>query len=118
MTSLYFYIIYLYTWKCHEETSCVPILNKQKCHFFFYKIKEQECGTGPALGFGTSGREEEVGKECGRIKKDMCVYIYIIKWDLLVRKERLQLEKYSRAQKPVAEDICIFLRHLIQESNS
>jgi hypothetical protein len=23
-----------YTWKCHKETPCVAILNKQKYHFF------------------------------------------------------------------------------------
>jgi hypothetical protein len=30
--------------------------------FFIYKIEEQERETGLAWGFGTSGREEEVGK--------------------------------------------------------
>jgi hypothetical protein len=29
-------------------------------------------------------------------------FFQYINWDLLVRKERLQLEKSSRAQKPVA----------------
>jgi hypothetical protein len=23
-----------YIWKCHKETPCIDILNKQKCHFF------------------------------------------------------------------------------------
>jgi hypothetical protein len=31
---------YIYTWKCHNERlckrPCVAILNKQKCHFFFF----------------------------------------------------------------------------------
>jgi hypothetical protein len=48
---------------------CITILNKQKCLFFpfFYKIGEQEGGTGHALGGGVGpcGRGEEVGKGCG-----------------------------------------------------
>jgi hypothetical protein len=42
---------YIYAWKCHKETPCVGILNKQKCLFFLffmYKIGEQECGTDSA----------------------------------------------------------------------
>jgi hypothetical protein len=39
--------------ECHKETFCVAILNKQKCHFFFfYKIQGQEDRTGPAWGEG------------------------------------------------------------------
>jgi hypothetical protein len=30
----------MYTWKCHNETPCVAILNKQKCHFS--KMKEKK----------------------------------------------------------------------------
>jgi hypothetical protein len=42
------------------QGNSLTILNKQKCHFFFlYKIGEQEGGSGPVLGVGTSGREEE-----------------------------------------------------------
>jgi hypothetical protein len=41
---------------------CVAVLNKQKYHFFFfYKIREQACGTVTACRFDTSGRGEEVG---------------------------------------------------------
>jgi hypothetical protein len=32
------------------------ILNKQKCHFFFYRNGEQEGKTGPVWGVSTSGR--------------------------------------------------------------
>jgi hypothetical protein len=43
--------MYISTWKCRRETPCIAILNKQKCHFFFfYKIIEQENGTGPTWG--------------------------------------------------------------------
>jgi hypothetical protein len=42
------------------QGNSLTILNKQKCHFLFlYKIGEQEGGSGPVLGVGTSGREEE-----------------------------------------------------------
>jgi hypothetical protein len=43
----------MFTWKCHKETPCVAILNKQKVpfslsFFFLYKIGEQKGGTSPA----------------------------------------------------------------------
>jgi hypothetical protein len=41
---------HIYTWKCHEEAPCVAILNKNVILFFFYKIAEQEVGTGPVWG--------------------------------------------------------------------
>jgi hypothetical protein len=51
----------MYTWTCHKETHYVVSLNQQKYHrIFFYKIKEQEGGTGPAWGTGTSGSGEKV----------------------------------------------------------
>jgi hypothetical protein len=35
--------------KMSPGNQCVAILNKQKCHFFFfYKSREQEGNTGPA----------------------------------------------------------------------
>jgi hypothetical protein len=57
MTQLGLYIyIYIYIWKCNKEIPCVAILNKQKCHFFIYKIREPESGIGPACGrVGTIG---------------------------------------------------------------
>jgi hypothetical protein len=33
----------MHTWKCHKETPCIAILNKNVI-FFFYKIREQESG--------------------------------------------------------------------------
>jgi hypothetical protein len=29
-------------WKCHKETPCVAILNKEKCHFFL--LQNQRTG--------------------------------------------------------------------------
>jgi hypothetical protein len=49
----------------HREIPCVAILNKQKCHLFFlsffFKIRKQEGGTGPAWVFDNS--EGERGRE-------------------------------------------------------
>jgi hypothetical protein len=50
----------IHTWICHNKASCITILNKQKCLFFFFKIGEQEGKTG--LRVGTSGRGEDKGK--------------------------------------------------------
>jgi hypothetical protein len=51
-----------------ENSLCVYFKFKKKCHFFlFFKFGEQEDGTGPARGVDTSGRGEEVGKECDRV---------------------------------------------------
>jgi hypothetical protein len=37
-----FVFSYIHTWKCHKETPCIAILNKEKnIIFFFYKITEQ-----------------------------------------------------------------------------
>jgi hypothetical protein len=68
-------------WKCHKETHCIAVLNKQKCHFFFYKISEQEGRKDPALGGGSiSGRGKEVRKGCGRLNivHILCAHVY--KW--------------------------------------
>jgi hypothetical protein len=35
----------MYMWKCHNETPCIAILNKQKC--LFLKNREQEGKTVP-----------------------------------------------------------------------
>jgi hypothetical protein len=51
----------MYTWKYHKETPCITTLNKQKCHFVFYKNVEQESRTDPAQEFGTTGSGEDLG---------------------------------------------------------
>jgi hypothetical protein len=68
-----------------QETPCVAILNKYKCHFFLfflYIIGEQEGGTGLALGawFGTSQRGEEVGKGCRRVNMVQILCTHVCKW--------------------------------------
>jgi hypothetical protein len=47
---------------------CSYILNKQKCHFFYflYKIGEQKGKHVPLGGLGTSGRRRRWGKGVGR----------------------------------------------------
>jgi hypothetical protein len=50
-------------WKCHKETPCIAILNKNKKHHFFYKNKEQEGWTVPVWGVGTSKRRGRCGEK-------------------------------------------------------
>jgi hypothetical protein len=71
-----------YTWKCHNETTCVATLNKQKCLFFFflfYKKGEQESKTGPVWEVGSSGNGEEIRKGCERenMVEIFCTHIYV-----------------------------------------
>jgi hypothetical protein len=49
---LYFFLENVFLWKCHKETPCVAILNKQNVIFLFSftNIGEQEGRTGPAWG--------------------------------------------------------------------
>jgi hypothetical protein len=48
----------MYTWKCHNETPYIAILNKQK--FLFSKTKEKKLKQ--VLGVGTSGRGKDIRK--------------------------------------------------------
>jgi hypothetical protein len=60
-----FKLSYIYTWKCHNETPYIVILNIQKCHhfvFFLNKNREQEGKTGPVWGLVPVGRERIQGK--------------------------------------------------------
>jgi hypothetical protein len=57
---IYTYIhtyIYAYIWKCHKETPCIAILNKQKA--FFPKQKDK---TGPVWGLVPEGGEGYKGR--------------------------------------------------------
>jgi hypothetical protein len=51
------YNTYIYTWKCHKETPCIDILNKQKCHFFpFSKSESRRAGQVLSEGLEAVGR--------------------------------------------------------------
>jgi hypothetical protein len=61
-----------------QGNQCIAILNKQKCHFFFYKNRDQEGRTGPAWGGGTSGKGEDVGRGCRRVNMvQIFVHVYV-----------------------------------------
>jgi hypothetical protein len=45
---------HIYTWKCHNETPCRAILNKQKCLLLF-KNKEQKGKKGSFWGLAPEG---------------------------------------------------------------
>jgi hypothetical protein len=47
---------------------------------FFYKIREQEGRACPALGFGTSGSREDVGRACRRVNMVPILCTHVCKW--------------------------------------
>jgi hypothetical protein len=49
-----FRIQYIYAWKCHNETLCIDILNKQKC-LFFSKTEDKKCKSGNVWGLVLEG---------------------------------------------------------------
>jgi hypothetical protein len=58
-------IIHIYM-EMSQGNSCIAILNKQKCHFFFcYKNKEQKGKAGPVWGLVPVGGERGWGKGTG-----------------------------------------------------
>jgi hypothetical protein len=65
-----------------QGNSLLTILNKQEkiSFFFFHNIREQEGGTSPACWAGTSGRWEEVGKECGKVNIVQILVTHVYKW--------------------------------------
>jgi hypothetical protein len=66
-------IIQISMCKCHKETPRTPILNRQKCHFFFfYIIREQEGRT--------SRRREDVEKGCRRVNMVQILCTHVCKW--------------------------------------
>jgi hypothetical protein len=54
----------IHTCKCHKETPCVVILNKNG--FFFFSSQKQEGKTSPGLEVGTTGKGEDIRKGCGK----------------------------------------------------
>jgi hypothetical protein len=46
------------TWKCHNETPCTAILNKNVM-FYFYKNREQKGKIGPVWGLAPKGGYKE-----------------------------------------------------------
>jgi hypothetical protein len=72
---------YIYTWKCHKETPCVVILNKNVLFFFIYKIREQEGGTGLAWGQGWyQWKGEGEGKGWKRVNMVQILCTHVCKW--------------------------------------
>jgi hypothetical protein len=76
---------YIYTWK---DAPCVAILNKQKCHIFFfflYKIGEQEGETGPVWGRRLVPVEGGcyVEKGCGRVDMVQILWTHVCKWKMI-----------------------------------
>jgi hypothetical protein len=74
---------YIHTWKCHKENQCVPILNKQKYHLFFFFFYRSRIGgwIGPVWEIGTSGGgEKAVGIGWRRMTMVLILYTHVYKW--------------------------------------
>jgi hypothetical protein len=67
------YNIYIYTWKCHSETPCRAILNKNT---FFEKWRTGRQNRS-YLEVGTSGMEEDIRQGCRRVE---VVTTHVWKW--------------------------------------
>jgi hypothetical protein len=50
--------------------------------FFFYKIREQESGTGPVYRVGTSGKGKDVEKGCRRVNIVQILFTHVCKWKM------------------------------------
>jgi hypothetical protein len=63
-----------------QWNSFIAILNKNVI-FSFYKIREQDGRTDSAWGVGvgaaTNGKEEDVGKGCGRVNIVQILYTHV-----------------------------------------
>jgi hypothetical protein len=56
---------YIYTWKCHNETPCIAILNKQKC--LFSKAEDKKVKQVLSWGVVSVEGREGVRKRCRRV---------------------------------------------------
>jgi hypothetical protein len=54
--------LYIYIWKCQNETPCIAILNKQMCGFYFFAETKNKKVKQDLSGDGTSGRGADVRK--------------------------------------------------------
>jgi hypothetical protein len=71
-------LYHIYTWKCHNESPCIAILNE---HFFFYKKRKWGGKTGPVYGTGTSmsRRGEDIREGCRRVNM-LEIQCIVCKW--------------------------------------
>jgi hypothetical protein len=61
--------------------SCIAILSKQKCHFFFfYKNGEQESRIGSVWVVGSSWTGEDMGRGCRRVNTVQILCTHVYKW--------------------------------------
>jgi hypothetical protein len=63
-----------------QGNQCITILKKQKCHFFFHKIREQEGRTSLTWGVGTNRRGEDVGIGYRRVTMVQTLCTHVCKW--------------------------------------
>jgi hypothetical protein len=74
----------IHIWKCHKETHCVAILNKQKHYFFsFTKLESRREEQVLPGGADTSVRWEEVGKGCRGVTIAQILCTHVSKWKMI-----------------------------------
>jgi hypothetical protein len=61
-------------WKCHNETFCIDIINKQKC--LLSKMEDRKVNRS-CLGVGTSGRGKDISKMCRRVNMVKILYTHV-----------------------------------------
>jgi hypothetical protein len=70
---------YMYTWKCHNETLHIAILNKQKCLFFFSKTENRKQSRSCLRGW-YQWEGEDIKKRCRRVSMVQILCTHICKW--------------------------------------
>jgi hypothetical protein len=64
-----------------QDTPSVAILNKQKCHFFYFtKWETRRAEQVLSVVVGTSGRGKEVEKGHGRVNMVQMLCTHVCKW--------------------------------------
>jgi hypothetical protein len=69
---------YIYTWKCHSETPCITILNKQM--YLFFQNEEQQGKTVPIWGF-IPVAVEDMRKGWKKVNIIEILHTHVWKWN-------------------------------------
>jgi hypothetical protein len=65
-----------------QGNQCIAILNKQICHFVFYKSGEEEGNTGVVWRLVQVGYNwGDVGRGCRRVNKVQILCTHVCKWE-------------------------------------
>jgi hypothetical protein len=62
------------------KSLCSYLKQAKMSIYFIYKTREQEGGTGPVWGVGTSRRGKKLGKEHGWVNMGQILCTHVCKW--------------------------------------